>query len=162
MNKHNILRACTLALALGGAIAIAGGRQSPPPRPSVNARAHAKPKPQVAAQHKVIVYYFHGNYRCASCRRIEAWTASAVQTSFASDIRAGRLEWRVINVEQPGNEHYARDYRLFTKSVVLSDVRGGKQVRWSNLSKVWELLRDESGFRKYITDEVRAYLGDRK
>jgi len=51
-----------------------------------------------------------------------------------------------------------KDYELYTKSVVLSETKNGKEVRWKNLDKVWTLLGDEAAFKKYVRDEVSAYL----
>ena len=63
-----------------------------------------------------------------------------------------------VNVEVKGNEHFVKDYELYTKSVVLSETKNGKEVRWKNLDKVWTLLGDEAAFKKYVRDEVSAYL----
>ena len=126
----------------------------PPAKPAP--KTPAKPAPK--AQRKLVAFYFHGNYRCASCQRIEALSAETVKANFAKEIQAGRLEWRVVNVETRGNEHYMKDYKLFTKSVVLSDTRNGKETRWKNLDKVWTLLHDEAAFKTYVRDEVAAYL----
>ncbi|MFH1148361.1 MAG: nitrophenyl compound nitroreductase subunit ArsF family protein [Pseudomonadota bacterium] len=115
-----------------------------------------KAAPQVS--HKIIAYYFHGVARCPSCLKIEAYTKETIQGDYAQAIKDGRLEWRVINVEEAGNEHFAKDYQLYTKSVVISDVKDGKQVRWKNLEKVWEFLHDKSAFRNYVRGEVNAYL----
>ena len=49
--------------------------------------------------HKVVVYYFHGNYRCSSCTRIEQLTLTAVGEAFETDIKNGVLEIKVKNVE---------------------------------------------------------------
>jgi hypothetical protein len=51
-----------------------------------------------------------------------------------------------------------KDYQLYTKSVVLSDLAAGKELRWKNLPKVWELLNDEAGFVEYVQTETHAYL----
>lgn len=110
--------------------------------------------------HKVIAYYFHGKFRCSSCKKIEAYTQEAVQGQggFADPLKSGRLEWRVINVEDPGNEHFVKDFQLYTKSVVIVDIRDGKQKQWKNLAKVWELLYDKDTFVNYVRDEINAYL----
>jgi len=50
------------------------------------------------------------------------------------------------------------DYQLYAKSVIVADVRGGDEVRWKNLTRVWQLTRDKERFIKYIQDEVRDYL----
>jgi hypothetical protein len=126
------------------------------PKPAARPKKVAKPAPD--ARRKVIATYFHGNVRCVSCRKIEAWTAETIRTGFRKDIQAGRLEWRVVNVDVKGNEHYAKEYQLYTKSVILSDVKGGKETRWKNLGLVWSYMGDEARFKSYVRDEVAAYL----
>jgi hypothetical protein len=111
------------------------------------------------AADKVVVYYFHGDVRCMTCRTIEAYTKEAIDVDFADALKDGRMEWRVVNVEAPGNDHYVKDFQLSTRSVVLERLADGKAREWKNLERVWELIRgDKEDFLKYIQDETRAYL----
>lgn len=119
--------------------------------------------PQVTqATNKVIVYYFHGNYRCYSCMRIEQYTRESVEAAFAKELKSGQIEFRSINIDLPANTHYVDDYKLFTKSVIVSDMVQGKERRWKNLQKVWELLRNETKFKDYIKSETVVYLQEKK
>jgi len=120
-----------------------------------------KTVPQLS--HKVIAYYFHGKFRCSSCKKIEAYTQEAIQGQggFADPLKSGRMEWHVINVEDPSNEHFVKDFQLYTKSVVIVDIRDGKQKQWKNLAKVWELLYDKGTFVNYVRDEINAYLAEK-
>jgi hypothetical protein len=118
--------------------------------------------PQVTQlSNKLIVYYFHGNYRCSSCTTIERYTRETIEADFAKEIKSGQIEFKSVNVELPANSHYVKDYKLFTKSVILSDVAGGKEKRWKNLQKVWELLRNETDFKTYVRNETTAYLKEK-
>jgi len=117
-------------------------------------------QPPQALGSKVIVYYLHTTARCPSCLKIEAYTAAEVTGSLAGPLGEGRLEWKVINVDEPENAHFTQDYQLYTKSVVVSEMKDGKEVRWKRLDKVWDLLGDQQAFMKYVDDEVRAYLKD--
>ena len=115
--------------------------------------------PQVTqANDKVIIYYFHGNSRCSSCMTIERYTRESIEASFAKELQSGQIEFRSINVDLPANSHYLDDYKLFTKSVIISDIVQGKERRWKNLQKVWELLRNETTFKDYVKNETIAYL----
>ncbi len=107
---------------------------------------------------KVIVYYFHGHSRCGSCMTIERYTRESVEATFAKELRSGQIEFRSINVELPYNNHYVNDYKLYTKSVIVSDMVQGKEQRWKNLQKVWELLHSEKAFKAYVKRETVAYL----
>ena len=46
-----------------------------------------------------------------------------------------------------------------TRSIVVSDIRRGRQRAWKNLDRVWELLDDKPAFERYVQDEVAAYVG---
>lgn len=118
----------------------------------------ATPTTGNAPQAKVIVYYFHGNFRCVSCRKLEGVSHEAVMTGFSEELKRDDLQWRTVNVEQSENQHYISDYRLFSRSLVLVKFRNGQQVEFKNLMKAWELLRNDEALKKYVQSEVRAYL----
>lgn len=107
----------------------------------------------------VIAFYFHGNARCATCRTIEAYADEAVHQGFATDLEAGELSWRVVNIDTPENRHFIEDFQLVTRSVVLAEYRNGQLLRSKNLDQVWRLVRDKQGFVAYLQDETRAFLG---
>ena len=107
---------------------------------------------------KVIAYYFHGNFRCSTCRAIEALSQESIQTGFAEALKQGILEWKVVNVEEPANRHFIKDYQLYSKSLVLVKMEGDKQLEWKNLDRIWELVRDKPAFLKYVQAEISGYL----
>jgi hypothetical protein len=111
--------------------------------------------------HRVIAYYFHTTYRCASCRAIEAYSREAIESAFADQIKDGRILWKVVNVEIKGNEHFVKDYGLYTKSLVLVNEVRGKPAAWKNLERVWQFLQDKPKFLRYVQDETRAFLTER-
>ena len=90
------------------------------------------------SSHKVVVYYFFKEPRCPSCLKTEFYSCQAIQEAFPDALQKGRLEWRVVHLEEPDNEHFVSDYRLRRKSVVVSETLNGKEKRWKNLEKVWE------------------------
>jgi hypothetical protein len=108
--------------------------------------------------HKIVVLYFHGTFRCFSCKRIEQLTTIAVEEGFSKETKNGLVEMKVINVDKPENKHFIKDYQLYTKSVILSDYVNGKEVRWKNLQRIWELFRNEKAFVGYIQKELRIYM----
>ncbi len=107
---------------------------------------------------KLIAYYLHGKVRCVTCNDIEKTTQEAVEAGFAKDLDAGRIEWRVVNYEEPGSEHFATDYELAAPSVVLSTMRDGRQTSWKSLPEVWELIGDKPKFRSFIEKNIREQL----
>ncbi|MBU1693442.1 MAG: hypothetical protein KKC51_05705 [Verrucomicrobia bacterium] len=122
--------------------------------------APAAPADVAAAEGStLIVYYFHGNMRCATCKSIEAYTREAVEGGFAKELEAGQIEIRVVNVDEPGNEHFVHDYQLSTRSVVLSKQVAGRQAEWNTLDRVWELVGQKPAFLDYVKGEMNSMLG---
>jgi hypothetical protein len=105
-----------------------------------------------------IVYYFHGNVRCATCKTIEAYADEAVHAAFAAELEDGTLRWRVVNIDEPDNRHFIQDFQLVTRSVVLAEYRDGAVVRSKNLDQVWQLVRDKERFVDYVQSETKAFL----
>jgi hypothetical protein len=107
---------------------------------------------------KVVAYYFHGRVRCVSCVKIENLSGKAIKKGFTEELKDGRLEFREVNVEEPGNRHFIDDYRLTSQSLVIVEYRDGRQIRWKNLEKVWPLLHSEKEFLPYVQEGVSSYL----
>ena len=106
----------------------------------------------------VYVTYFHTTARCLSCLKIEELTNATMTTRLADAVAGKKLVWRLVNTDEAPNAHFVKDYGLYIKSVVVSEVKGGKEVRWKNLDQVWHLLGDPEAFQGYVEREVRAFL----
>ena len=91
----------------------------------------------------IFVTYFHTTARCMSCLKIEDLTNATMSTRFAGPIAEKRVVWRVLNVDEPENNHFVKD---------------GREVRWKNLEEVWNLLGDPAAFQGYVEREVQAFL----
>jgi len=108
----------------------------------------------------VDVYYFHGDTRCPTCRRIEALAQAAIESSFGDEMAAGQVAWHVVNYDLAENEHFLTDYELIAPTVVVVGRKGAQQIAWQNLSRVWELVGDQDAFSKYVCDAVNTHLKD--
>jgi hypothetical protein len=112
-----------------------------------------------SAETYVNVYYFHGYYRCITCRNIEMYTREAVNGAFLNELGNGSLHIQILNMQDPVNEAYVNDFKLEYYVVVLEKVVDGKRVEWKKLEGVWDLLDDKDAFKKYVISETRNYLG---
>jgi len=117
-------------------------------------------KPGQPGEDRVIAYYFHVTVRCDTCSMIERYSAETIKKNFGSDLAAGRIEWRPVNVQLAENRHFIKDYNLFTRSLVLVLVRNGQQKKYTVLDKTWELVWDRPAFEVYVRDGVDGYLGE--
>lgn len=107
----------------------------------------------------ITVYYFHGTARCPTCIKMEKYSQEAVEQGFVKDIEAGTITFKSVNVEDAGNEHFVKDYELFTKAVIVTETVDGQQTRWVNLNKIWDLASDRTQFITYVQTEIKSFLG---
>lgn len=106
--------------------------------------------------------YFHYQYRCVSCLRLERWAALAIQQGLKDTIKAGRLQWGTMDIEAPEGAALAEKIGLMNKNVVLMEMRGGRMVRFKELARTWTLLGDSSAFAGYVKSETIAFLKEAK
>lgn len=113
---------------------------------------------EASAGGTVTAYYFHGIFRCPTCHKLEEYAKEAIESNFKDALASGKLTFKVVNIENKDNEHYVNDYKLYTKSLVLSLTKDGKEVRSRNLDKIWEYVGNKDRYEKYVRDEVAAFL----
>jgi len=111
-----------------------------------------------ARTHRIIAYYFHGNFRCPTCLSIEAYSQEALKEAFPDEIAAGTLEWQAVNTDEVWNTHFIQEFNLQFGSLVIADASGEKTRQWKNLVKVWELVRDKDAFFEYVQAETKPFL----
>ena len=110
----------------------------------------------------ISVYYFHGYMRCPTCHKLEQYSKEAVEANFKDEIASGKLEFKVVNIEEKGNEHFVDDYQLYTKSLIVSLVQDGKEIKSKNLEKIWEYVGNKQRFLDYVKSEVADFLKEAK
>ena len=100
--------------------------------------------------------------RCPTCRTIEATAEEAVASGFADELESGQIQWRVINYESSGNEHFTTDYEAVAPSVVLGKYVGGQQTTWKALPEVWELVGDKPAFVRFRAEACGSSSASRR
>ena len=105
------------------------------------------------AADKVNVYYFYGKPRCTTCMKIENYTKSAVASMKDKDV-----VFKGVDMDNSANASAVKKYNLFTKSVIVSKVKNGKE-QLKNLDQIFVKVGNEQDFKKYITSEVKSFKG---
>jgi hypothetical protein len=107
---------------------------------------------------KVIAYYFHGSMRCSTCHKLELYSQEAIENNFKSEIAAGKIEFKAVNIDEKVNTYFVRDYQLYTKALVLSLVKDDKEIKSKNLKRIWEYVGNKDKFTGYIKSELTDFL----
>ncbi|MGA2259085.1 MAG: nitrophenyl compound nitroreductase subunit ArsF family protein [Thermoguttaceae bacterium] len=112
----------------------------------------APPRPDA-----LVVYYFRANVRCPACRTLEACSREVVSERFAAAAADGRIQWRAIDFQKTGNEHFTTDYQLLTGGVVLVGFRDGRPNRWKALTEEWNMTGDRTALARHLEEAIVAF-----
>ena len=113
---------------------------------------------QKIEQTVVNVYYFHSNVRCYTCKNMEKYSKEAVETYFKKEVESGKVKFKAINVDKKENKHYVKDYQLYTKTLIVSVTKQDKELKYKNLDKIWEYVRDKEKFVNYVKGKINESL----
>lgn len=127
--------------------------------PAVPATQPVATSPATETARKFVAYYFHRTIRCPTCLSIEKQSREAIELAYGGELSAGRLEWQSVNIEEPGNEHFEKDFALERQSLMLVELRGEEVQQHKKLERVWELVEAPYGFQEYVVSEVAVFLG---
>jgi len=149
-----------LAFVLLSVGVVIGRNSVVPPKAPAPAASSPGEGAAPAASPDLVVFYFHGDRRCAKCNQIEAWTRTALEKGFAGDLASGRIEFRVVNTDDMWNMHFLDDYELTSSMAVLVKMDDGSPGDWEKLDKVWPLVSEgnEAKFLEYVQKETRHWL----
>ena len=123
----------------------------------ISAASSASSQPE-AVDNGLLVYYFHSNTRCPTCRAIESQAEETVQTHFASQLSSGEMAWKIVNYEQPAAKPLVTKFAIEMPVVVLARMKDGQVKDWKRLDKVWALVGDKPAFIKYVREEIDRML----
>jgi hypothetical protein len=149
-----------LILLYSVSIVIADDKSETTPKDSTEVTAVESEKLHESDQ--VIVYYLHMNRRCMTCGKLEAYSKEAVETGFEEQLKDSSIVFVVENFETEGNEYFAKDYELYSQSLILSRQNNGKETEWKNLDKIWQLVRDKDKFVEYVQTEMTEFVNPKE
>lgn len=110
------------------------------------------------SQDKLIVYYFYFNPRCMTCNKIEKQTKETLDKYYKDYLDKKSIIFKSIDYKKKENNHYESKYNLYTKSVVLSKVIKGKELKHKILPRVWELVHRPEAFYSYVKSNIDEFL----
>jgi hypothetical protein len=104
-----------------------------------------------------ILFYFHGNQRCATCKLIERAAKEAVQ-EMQEEAWGSGITFKVLNREKPENSGYVKEFKILGNAVIVASDTEHKTAMWKNLDKMWLLSNNKEKLKKYFKQEFRTLL----
>jgi hypothetical protein len=90
----------------------------------------AQTKPVTASDKAtVLVYYFHGTNRCATCLAIEDNTQKTLEAYFSREVKEGTVKFQSVNVDEEANAKLAEKYEASGSALFVTKVQKGKETR---------------------------------
>ena len=81
-----------------------------------------------------------------------------LKTGLAAELQQGRLEWTMLDFQDPRNQADTNAFRITGPTLVVMEFQNGKVINWKPLPKVWSLVGDRDAFFRYVQREVRRFL----
>lgn len=154
MKAKRILSQLLLAFVLVS-IGVAIGREMAANQGEPMASASSDPS-SMQGEPKVVVYYLHSSFRCATCNAVESMTDELMRTEFADALKSGRLEWKRVDYLQ--DERLAKRYNVSVNMIVVARFLGDKEVEVRRLDMVMNLVGDRAEFMDYVRTAVSDLL----
>lgn len=113
----------------------------------------------VSGRGKVVeALYFHRTARCYTCNLMEKYIREVIAENFQDAEKKGSFSFQSIDVQQDANQHYIGRYQLTSISLFLSLKEDGKELKFENIERIWQLAGEEARFKDYIRTEFKRYL----
>ncbi|MHB9142494.1 MAG: nitrophenyl compound nitroreductase subunit ArsF family protein [Paludibacter sp.] len=80
----------------------------------------------ISGSPKIEVYYFHFTRRCATCQAVETESQKAVASLYAKEIKAGKVKFTGVNLDNKGSEVLAKKCKAEGQALLV--ISGNKRV----------------------------------
>jgi thiol-disulfide isomerase/thioredoxin len=110
-------------------------------------------------QPAVTVYYFHGAYRCPTCRAIESNSKATVEKYFAAELKSGKVKFQTVDVSLEANLKIAEKYEASGSALWVTKVAGGKETRNDLTDFAFSNVRSDPGkFEDGLKNKIEESL----
>lgn len=123
---------------------------------------------------RVVVYYFHGSFRCDACNTIESLAKAAVLGGTGTDQRDkttievdaahptltddGRLSFVSLNKDDEKNKALFESLGVSAKVPVLVEIKDDAVAGKRELPDAWKVMDDKKEFVAFIQKELGAFI----
>lgn len=103
---------------------------------------------------KIEVYDFHSTHRCMTCNAIEANTKYTLDTYFSNELKADKITFQVVNVDEEKNKKIAEKFEASGTALILNVINDGKESKIDLTEFAFMEGNDQEAFSK----ELKAKL----
>ncbi|WP_396603321.1 nitrophenyl compound nitroreductase subunit ArsF family protein [Algibacter sp. R77976] len=107
---------------------------------------------------KIEVLDFHSTHRCMTCNAIEANTKYTLDTFFSDELKAEKITFQVINVDEEANEKLAEKFEASGTALILNVIKNGKETKIDLTEFAFMEGNDQEIFSKTLKSKIDTQL----
>lgn len=113
---------------------------------------------EIITTNKIEVIDFYGTHRCVTCKAIEASTRYTLDTYFAKELKAGKIVFKTINVDDDNNYAIAEKYEATGTSLFLNVIKDGKETHIDLTDFGFSKGKEQEEFSKELKMKIENEL----
>jgi hypothetical protein len=114
---------------------------------------------QTASKPVLQVYYFHATNRCPTCNSIEANTKKTLETSFAKELKDGKIKYTVLNSDEDKNKAICEKYEAYGATLILVKYLNGKETSENMTNFAFSYSRNQADkFKDGLKEKIIGIL----
>jgi len=125
---------------------------------SCNAQNKSKDNSLDQSVSKIEVLDFHSTHRCRTCNAIEVNTKYTLNTYFSKELKADKIIFQVINVDEKDNEKIAERFEASGTSLILNVTKKGKETQINLTDFAFMKGNDQEAFSKELKAKIDTEL----
>jgi thiol-disulfide isomerase/thioredoxin len=106
---------------------------------------------------KVEVIDFHSTHRCMTCLAIEKSARSVVETSFANELKSGKIVFRTVDVDDAKNAAIAEKFEAAGTALFVYNGKTGQAVDLTEKAFMYAVNKEEK-FKEELRNAIRKAL----
>ncbi len=107
---------------------------------------------------KIEVIDFYGTHRCVTCKAIEANAKYTVETYFQDEVKAGKVEFKTVNVDEEKNYGIAERFEATGTALFINVIKGGKEQHIDLTNFAFAKGRDKEAFSAELKEKINEQL----
>ena len=107
---------------------------------------------------KIEVIDFYGTHRCVTCKAIEANTKYTLDTYFKDAVKAGKIEFKTVNVDKEENYDLAEKFEATGTALFINVINNGKENHIDLTNFAFKKGRDQQAFSSELKNKISQQL----
>jgi thiol-disulfide isomerase/thioredoxin len=107
---------------------------------------------------KIEVIDFYGTHRCVTCEAIEANAKYTVETYFQDELKAGKVEFKTVNVDEEKNYDIAERFEATGTALFINVIKDGKEEHIDLTNFAFSKGRDKEAFSSELKEKINEQL----